>query len=459
MGIRRVLLLIVMGPFACLLNFSATGQSIQDRFARSISNAQAVTSVVVQMIETTVAPNMPVGDGTANLSSTYEYTYFISGPKFRVTRRLIAAAQTNSVRLSEVAYDGTTFVTYDADTQRMIRQETLSKSTSSELFYNPLIAPFMFLSENSDNCHGCMVRFWDLKASNLGSSRILPDGILTNGLVHLTVPGLPLGAKPTFWNIDIPKAGSSFDPETITYIAEAGGVEDVWKLRNYTRLGDYQFPATVEMIERAYPPTSRVSPLFTTTVNVTSARAPDEIDDSVFELNEATRSAVTIFDGDTGKFAYSAYDEVKAGFLKGRANIYDENADGAKQIAEALAAAKKSGKRVMLQFGANWCVPCHQLHSLCESDESIVGELSSHYVVALIDVSQGHNKEMVEKYGNPTRFGLPVIVVLDARGEPLVVQNTADLNEPESRAAKSLLGDHISAKKVVAFLKKWARED
>jgi thiol:disulfide interchange protein len=54
-----------------------------------------------------------------------------------------------------------------------------------------------------------------------------------------------------------------------------------------------------------------------------------------------------------------------------RPNIYDESAEGSKEVADALAAAKKQNKRVLLQFGANWCGWCHKLHQLFEEDRSI----------------------------------------------------------------------------------------
>ncbi len=127
-------------------------------------------------------------------------------------------------------------------------------------------------------------------------------------------------------------------------------------------------------------------------------------------------------------------------------SLYDESADGSKQIADALADAKKDGKHVLLQFGANWCGWCHRLHGLMESDQAIAGELKSDYVVVLIDVNQGHNKEVDTKYGNPTRFGLPVIVVLDADGKQLTTKDSGELEE----------GDHHNPHKVLAFLKQWS---
>lgn len=126
--------------------------------------------------------------------------------------------------------------------------------------------------------------------------------------------------------------------------------------------------------------------------------------------------------------------------------IYDENADGTKQISDALAVAKKENKRVLLQFGANWCGWCHKLHTLCETDAQIAAKLKEAYVVVLVDVNQGHNEETNKRYGNPTRFGLPAIVVLDADGKALTTQDTGKLEE----------GDHHSPSKVLAFLNQWA---
>ena len=131
---------------------------------------------------------------------------------------------------------------------------------------------------------------------------------------------------------------------------------------------------------------------------------------------------------------------------KGRPDIYDESADGAKQIAAALATAKQEHKHVLLQFGANWCIWCHRLHELCASNPEIAAELKAHYVVVLVDVNKGRNKETDEKYGHPIQFGLPALAVLDADGQRLTIQDSGKLEE----------GDHHSPEKVLAFLKEWA---
>ena len=126
--------------------------------------------------------------------------------------------------------------------------------------------------------------------------------------------------------------------------------------------------------------------------------------------------------------------------------IYDESADGSKQIADALVIAKKEQKHLLLQLGANWCKWCHRLHTLLQTDKGIAEELNNNYVFVMIDVNKEHNKDTDEKYGHPTGLGLPVLVVLDADGKHLATQETGKLEE----------GDHHNPEKVMAFLKEWA---
>ena len=127
-------------------------------------------------------------------------------------------------------------------------------------------------------------------------------------------------------------------------------------------------------------------------------------------------------------------------------NIYDETADGVQQIADALAIAEGKHQRVLLQFGANWCGWCRKLHTLFETDKEIANKIDAEYIVVLIDVNNDHNKEMNEKYGRPTRFGLPAIVILDGEGNQLTTKDSAELEE----------GDHHSPAKVLAFLEEWS---
>jgi thiol:disulfide interchange protein len=152
------------------------------------------------------------------------------------------------------------------------------------------------------------------------------------------------------------------------------------------------------------------------------------------------------------KPATSVSDDEKNASQTERPKLYDTQADGNEQVAAALKKAKAEHKRVLLKFGANWCGWCHKLSKCFKQSEDVAGVLNENYVLVLIDVDivddQKHNADVLKKYGNPTRLGLPALVVLDADGTQLTTKDTAELEE----------GDHHDPEKVVAFLDKWKPE-
>lgn len=130
--------------------------------------------------------------------------------------------------------------------------------------------------------------------------------------------------------------------------------------------------------------------------------------------------------------------------------IYDPNADGFAQIETALQQARDGYKNVLLMFGANWCIWCHRLHQTFVSDAAVARVLRANFILVAIDVNsrQGvkRNAAVNERYGNPIKLGLPVLVVLDATGRPLATQETGAFEE----------GNHHSSDGLVAFLQRWA---
>jgi thioredoxin-related protein len=127
--------------------------------------------------------------------------------------------------------------------------------------------------------------------------------------------------------------------------------------------------------------------------------------------------------------------------------IYDTAADGKDQIAAALKTAQAENKRVILKFGANWCGWCHKLSGLLKTNAELAQLVKDNYVLVLIDVDKQHNADIVKKYDNPTKHGLPVLVVLGTDGTPLHTQDTGKLEE----------GNHHDPAKVKDFLEKWRK--
>ena len=109
--------------------------------------------------------------------------------------------------------------------------------------------------------------------------------------------------------------------------------------------------------------------------------------------------------------------------------VYDEAAIGSEQIMAALANAKKENRRVLVQWGANWCGWCKLLHELQKSDRTISKELMYEYDVVRIDIGQfNKHMDLAEKYGaDLKKNGVPFLTVLDADGKVLANQETSSL--------------------------------
>jgi thiol:disulfide interchange protein len=112
-------------------------------------------------------------------------------------------------------------------------------------------------------------------------------------------------------------------------------------------------------------------------------------------------------------------------------DFYDEKADAKQLIADALTRAKKENRRVLLQWGGNWCVWCHRLHDLYASDKELSKELLYEYEIVYVDSArEGKNVELAASYGaDLKKSGVPYLTVLDADGKVLANQETGALEK------------------------------
>ena len=132
-------------------------------------------------------------------------------------------------------------------------------------------------------------------------------------------------------------------------------------------------------------------------------------------------------------------------------DIFDPHEKAEKLIDVAVTKATREHKRVLLLFGANWCPWCRRLHRALDSNR-VTGLLKKNFVLVLVDANSRNDKDrnsgVIERYGNPLQYGLPVFVVLDSKGKQLTTKETASL------AANT---DAEEAERVVVFLDQWAR--
>ncbi|HEX5278450.1 MAG TPA: thioredoxin family protein [Micropepsaceae bacterium] len=107
---------------------------------------------------------------------------------------------------------------------------------------------------------------------------------------------------------------------------------------------------------------------------------------------------------------------------------YTENADAKLAVSQAFARAKTSGKRVLIEFGGNWCPDCRILAGVMQLPE-VQSFVASHYETATVDVGRfDRNLDVVSKFGIAKLQGVPTVVIADADGKPVNVTNSADLD-------------------------------
>ena len=129
-------------------------------------------------------------------------------------------------------------------------------------------------------------------------------------------------------------------------------------------------------------------------------------------------------------------------------DIYPASVDAKAEIAEALANALKTHRRVILVFGGNWCYDCHVLDEAFHSPE-IAPTLNKNFVVVHVDVGKfDKNLDIADKYEVPLKNGVPASAVLGSDGKLLFSQKHGEFEAARSMATEDVL----------AFLNKWKQE-
>ena len=130
-------------------------------------------------------------------------------------------------------------------------------------------------------------------------------------------------------------------------------------------------------------------------------------------------------------------------------NLYNPADDAKTEIESTVKRAKESGKHVMLQIGGNWCVWCARFNDFVTNDKSLDSLLNANFVVYHLNYSkENKNLDILKKYSCPQRFGFPVFLVLNEKGELLHTQTSWYLEA----------GKGYDKEKVAAFFNDWGKK-
>jgi thioredoxin 1 len=155
-------------------------------------------------------------------------------------------------------------------------------------------------------------------------------------------------------------------------------------------------------------------------------------------VNRRAAAAVVIAVSVLGIGMTSLAQDASVGIHK--AHIYPGTEAAATDIQAALADARRTHRRVLLDFGGDWCPDCQVLNIYFQQSPN--SELLSQNFVR-VNVNVGHqdaNRDIAARYGVPLK-GVPALAVLDGNGRVLYAQNNqfADMRHLDSAALTTFL--------------------
>jgi thiol:disulfide interchange protein len=128
--------------------------------------------------------------------------------------------------------------------------------------------------------------------------------------------------------------------------------------------------------------------------------------------------------------------------------IYPDPAQAKTEIAAALKTAATTHKRVLLDFGGNWCGDCQVLDIYFHNTQNLP-ILESNFVLVHVNIGQyDANLDIAQKYQIPLDHGVPALAVLSDTGKLLYSQQTGQFAPMRRMESSSVTGFLVQWKPV-----------
>ena len=128
--------------------------------------------------------------------------------------------------------------------------------------------------------------------------------------------------------------------------------------------------------------------------------------------------------------------------------IYPAPSQASADLAAALKTAAAEHKRILLDFGGNWCGDCQVLDIYFHNAQNLP-ILESNFV--LVHINIGHmdeNVDIARRYDVPLEKGVPALAVLSEHGKLLHSQRQGEFEDMR----------HMESSSVTSFLVQWRPE-
>lgn len=124
---------------------------------------------------------------------------------------------------------------------------------------------------------------------------------------------------------------------------------------------------------------------------------------------------------------------------------FDPKRDAAADIQAAIQEARRTGRRIILDVGGDWCAYCYQMNEFFQQHTDLRQVRDRNFVtVAVYFGSDNRNEQVLSHYSN--LLGIPHFFVLDKDGTLLHSQHVLELRD----------GGNYDPEKMRNFLTKWS---
>ncbi|AOX21186.1 thiol reductase thioredoxin [Kozakia baliensis] len=119
-------------------------------------------------------------------------------------------------------------------------------------------------------------------------------------------------------------------------------------------------------------------------------------------------------------------------------DVYPDVSLASKQVQEAFATAAASHRKVLLDFGGNWCPDCRMLAGVFNQPE-VAQWLESQFVIVPVNVGRiNQNLDLAQRYG-VTIHEVPTVLIITAGGKLLNADGTHTLGNARAMSAQAVL--------------------
>lgn len=106
--------------------------------------------------------------------------------------------------------------------------------------------------------------------------------------------------------------------------------------------------------------------------------------------------------------------------------IYPPPQQAHADLSSALKAAAASHKRILLDFGGNWCPDCQVLDIYFHNPQNLP-ILNKNFVLVHVNVGEmDENLDLAKRFGIPLKKGVPALAVLSSTGKLLYSQKSGE---------------------------------